>query len=87
MANLMTALSACFTFVCVLGGWINAYLLRRRVPPDLLKGVVGIHLLVFGAVFAVMLALTFSPPIVLTGVIVLFLLLAYFTMPGESTTA
>jgi hypothetical protein len=87
MANLMTALSACFTFVCVLGGWMNAYLLRRRVAPDVLKGVVGIHLLVFGCVFAVMLALTFSPPIVLTGVIVVFLLLAYLTIPGKRTTA
>jgi hypothetical protein len=86
MANLMTALSACFTFVCVLGGWINAYLIRRRVATDVLKGVVGIHVLVFGAVFAVMLALTFSPPIVLTGLIVVFLLLAYFTIPAERKT-
>jgi hypothetical protein len=86
MANLVTALSACFTFVCVLGGGINAYLIRRRVAADVLKGVVGIHLLVFGAVFAVMLALTFSPPIVLTGLIVVFLLLAYCTIPAERTT-
>ena len=87
MANLMTALSACFTFVCVLGGWVNAYLLRRRVAPDVLKGVVGIHLLVFAAVFAVMLAFTFSPPIVLSGLIAVFLLLAYFTIPADRPTA
>jgi hypothetical protein len=87
MTNLMTALSACFTFVCVLGGLTNAYLLRRRVPLAILKGVVGIHLLVFAGVFAVMLALTFSPPIVLTGLIVVFLLLAYLTIPVERSAA
>jgi hypothetical protein len=87
MNNLVTALSACFTFVCVLGGLTNAYLLRRRVAADILKGVVGIHLLVFGCMFAVMLALTFLPPIALTGLIVLFLLLAYLTIPVNRSTA
>jgi len=87
MNNLVTALSACFTFVCVLGGLTNAYLLRRRVAADILKGVVGIHLLVFGCMFTVMLALTFLPPIALTGLIVLFLLLAYLTIPVNRSTA
>jgi hypothetical protein len=82
MSNLLTALSSCFTFICVLGGLTNAYLLRRRIATDVLKGVVGIHLLVFGCLFAVLLALTFSPPIVLTGLIAVFLLLAFLTIPG-----
>jgi hypothetical protein len=81
MSNLLTALSSCFTFICVLGGLTNAYLLRRRIATDVLKGVVGIHLLVFGGLFGVLLALTFSPPIVLTGLIVVFLVLAYLTIP------
>jgi hypothetical protein len=81
MSNLMTALSSCFMFVCLLGALTNAYLIRRRVGPDILKGIVGIHLLIFTAIFVVMLRLTFPPPIVLTGLIVVFLALAYFTIP------
>ena len=81
MTNLVTALSSCFTFICLLGGLTNAYLLRRRVATDILKGVVGIHLLVFGCLFAVLLALTFSPPIVLTGLIVVCLVMSYLTIP------
>jgi hypothetical protein len=65
----------------VLGGLTNAYLLRRGVAGDILKGVVGIHLLVFGCMFAVMLALTFLPPVALTGLIVVFLLLSYLAVP------
>jgi hypothetical protein len=82
MANLMTALSACFTFVCLLGALTMAYLLRRRVALDVLKGVAGIHAVIFACVFVVMLLLTFSPPIVLTGLITLGLALGYLTVPS-----
>lgn len=82
MWNLFTALSACFTFVCLLGGLTIAYLLKKKAPADILKGVVRIHLLVFTACFVLMVVFAFLPPIVLTGLVVLFLAIGLFTIPS-----
>src|SRR5712691_12792102 len=70
MWNLFTALSSCYTFLCLLAGLTMAYLLKKKVAPGILKGIVGIDLLVFGSCFVVMIFLTFLPPIVLTGLVV-----------------
>jgi hypothetical protein len=75
--NLFMALSSCFTFVCLLGGLTNGYLLRKKVSSDILKGVTLINVIVFGAMFVVMAFLTFLPPIICTGLIFVSLLLAY----------
>src|SRR4030095_4981602 len=80
-SDLFTALSSCFSFVCLLGGLINAYLLRKKVSVDILRGIVLINVVVFGAIFAVMAFFTFLPPIILTGLIFVSLLVAYFTIP------
>jgi hypothetical protein len=84
--DLLTALSACFSLVCLLGGLMLGFLLRKQAEVRIMKGVVGIHVLVFGICFAVMVAFTFLPPIVLTGLIFLSLLLAYFLMPRHQET-
>jgi amino acid transporter len=81
MWDLFTALSSCFSFICLLGGLNLAYLLKKKAPPGILKGVVGIHLLVFTACFFVMLIFTFLPPIVLTGLITLFLAIGWLMIP------
>jgi hypothetical protein len=81
--DLFTALSSCFSFVCLLGGLVNAYLLRKKVSVEILRGVVLINVVVFGAIFAVMAYFTFLPPIILTGLIFVTLLLAYLTMGRE----
>ena len=85
--ELVTALSACFSFLCLLGGLTLAFLLRKQAEVRIMKGVVGIHVLVFGICFAVMAVFTFLPPIVLTGLIFLSLLLAYFLMPRQPETS
>lgn len=85
--ELVTALSACFSFLCLLGGLTLAFLLRKQAEVPIMKGVVGIHVLVFGICFAVMAVFTFLPPIVLTGLIFLSLLLAYFLIPRERETS
>ena len=81
--ELVTALSSCFSLLCLLGGLTLAFLLRKQAEVRIMKGVVGIHVLVFGICFAVMVAFTFLPPIVLTGLVLLSLLLAYFLMPRQ----
>ncbi len=75
--DLFTALSVCFTLLCLLGGLVLGYLLLKHLEPQLMRGIIAINLAVFGVCFVVMLFLTFLPPIVLTGLIVFNLLLAY----------
>ena len=87
MKEIFIALSACFSLVCLLGGLTLAFLLRKQAEVRILKGVVGIHVLVFGICFAVMVVFTFLPPIVLTGLIFLSLLLAYFLIPRQPETS
>ena len=81
MGNLFTALSSCFSLLCLLGGLTNAYLLKKKIDAGILRGIVWINLLVFGICFVMMLVFTFLPPIVLTGLIVLFLMLTLITFP------
>lgn len=86
MWNLLTALSSCFTFLCLLGGLTLAFLLKRKVPADILKGIVVIHLLVFAVCFIVMASLTFLPPIISTGLCVLFLAIGLITIPRDGSS-
>ena len=83
--NLVTALSSCFSLLCLLGALTNAYLLKKKADAGLMKGFVGINLLVFGICFGVMLVFTFLPPIILSGLIALFLLIAFITTPRPAT--
>ena len=83
MWNLFIALSSCFSFLCLLGALTICYLLRKKVAPEILKGIVGIQLLVFGGDFIVNATFTFLLPIVLTGLCVLFLGLGFLTIRPE----
>jgi hypothetical protein len=85
--DLFTALSACFSLVCLLGGLTIAYLAHEKTELRILKGVVGINVLIFGICFGLMAVFTFLPPIVLTGLIFLCLLTTYLLMPKASTAS
>jgi len=74
--NLFTALSSSFSLLCLLGGLLNAYLLKKKVGAEVMCGVIVIDVLVFGICFIVLAIFTFLLPIVLTGLILLFLILA-----------
>jgi hypothetical protein len=76
MQQLFNALSACFPLLCTFGAWINFYLLRKTRDIALLRGVMGIEVVIFGLLFGVMAALTFLPPIVCTGLVFAALLIA-----------
>ncbi len=78
-SNLFTALSSCFSFVCLLGGLINIYVLRKNADAGLVRGITGINVLVFGAIFAMMAVFTFLPPIICTGLVFSCLVLAFVT--------
>jgi hypothetical protein len=80
-SNLMTALSSCFTFVCLLSGMTLGYLMIKHTEPNIMKGIIGINVIIFGAIFVMMAVFTFLPPIVCTGLIFLNLLAAYIVVP------
>jgi len=76
MGELTLALSACLCLLCLLGGLLNWYLLRKETGPDIMKGVITINLVVFGICFVLVAKFAFLVPIVLMGLIVLFLILS-----------
>lgn len=79
--DLFTALSACYPLLSILGGLTLGYLLIKDTEPSLMKGVIAINLAIFLVCLIVMIFFAFLPPIVLTGLIVLNLLLAYIFCP------
>jgi hypothetical protein len=52
-----------------------------------MRGVLAIDLLVFGILFVVVTIYTFLVPIILIGLIVVFLALAFITLPREPKDA
>lgn len=80
-ANLFTALSSCFTFLCLFAAFVNGYLLFKHTEPTVMRGILGINVVIFGAVFAMMAIFTFLPPIVCTGLIFINLVAAFIVVP------
>ncbi len=78
-ADLFTSLSACFPLLYLLGGMTNLYLVEKNIPPQIMKGLTSINLVVFGGSFLVMLIFTFLPPIIMTGLVFIGLCFAYAT--------
>lgn len=85
-SDLFTALSSCFTFLCLFAGLTNGYLLLKHAEPSLMKGILAINVAIFGVVFLVMAVFTFLPPIVCTGFIFINLLAAYLVVPKIEST-
>lgn len=85
--EIFKAVSSCFSLLCLLGGLINLYLLRKDVAADIVKGLVGVQVLIFGICFGVMAILTFVPPIVATAMVFIVLAITYFTIPSTADNA
>jgi hypothetical protein len=81
MLDFFLALSSCFTFLYLLGGLINLYLVRRRVDVSLLAGIVNINLIVFTPCFLIMTFMTFLPPVILTGLVTFGLIATRLALP------
>jgi hypothetical protein len=78
-ADFFMGLSLCFTLICLFGALLNWYLKRKNIAADLWKGILLIQIIIFGAVFAGMLAFTFAPPIICTLLIFIFVCGAYMS--------
>jgi hypothetical protein len=79
--QLFTALSACFPLFYLLGALNNIYCLKKKVDVGLLRGLLAIQLIVFGIAFGVVVVFAFLPPILLTGLVFIFLAAAFFLTP------
>lgn len=84
-SNLFVALSSGFTFLCLFAALTNGYLLWKQTESSVMKGIIGINAVIFGAVFAIMAYFTFLPPIILTGLIFINLLAAFIVVPKAET--
>ena len=80
ISEMTLVFSACLGLLCLLGGLLNWYLLRKKVDTDIMKGVIIINLIVFGILAALTIAFTFLMPIILLGSIVVFLLFSLLTI-------
>src|ERR1041385_6595429 len=85
--NLFTALSSSFSLLCLLAALMNAYLVRKRVSTEIMRGVLAIDMLVFGICFVGIAVFTFLLLIILTGLIVVFLALAFIRLLREPKNA
>ncbi len=81
-AELVTALSSSFSLLCLLGGLTNGYLLIRKADAQILKGIVGVNMIVFGICFLTMAVFAILPPIILTGIVFLALVVSYVLLRG-----
>ena len=87
MTDLVTSFSACFTLLYLFAALLNWYLLRSKADSQILRGVIIINTGIFGICFAVMFVFTFLPPIVLTGLVAISLLLSLMTLPKNTAGA
>lgn len=78
--QVMVSLSACFTLLCLFGAFINLYFLRKRLTPDLWKGLLPIQAFIYGILFVVMVLFAFLPPIVCSGLLLCTCLGARFSL-------
>lgn len=81
--NLITALSSCFSFVCLLGALTLGYLVWKDAELGLLRGITLINVLIFGTMFLVVVWFTFFLPVTFIGLIFLNLLIGYLLMPKK----
>ena len=84
--NLFIGVSACFTLIFILGGVLNWYFLKTGISANAWKGFLLIQLIIYGLVFFLQIRFTFWPPIIVSGLVFLFLAGTCFlsALPGES---
>ncbi|MBL7738339.1 MAG: hypothetical protein JNK14_03915 [Chitinophagaceae bacterium] len=76
--SLFIGVSSCFTLIFILGGILNWYFLRTGISGEVWKGFLLIQLIVYGIIFLLQVKFTFLPPIIVTGLVFLFLAGTYF---------
>jgi hypothetical protein len=81
MEQLINVLSAHFSLAYLLAGLINWYLAITKPNPSVIKGILNINLLIFAISVVVNVMMAFLPPITLTVLSFLLLVITRFSMP------
>jgi hypothetical protein len=76
--SLFIGVSSCFTVIYIMGAALNWYFVKKGVSADIWKGLLLIQLIAYSIVFILQVRFTFLPPIIVTGLVVLFLAGTYF---------
>ena len=79
LGDFFLALSSCFTLMYLMAGITNFFLLRQSLTITTWKGLLIIQIIFFGIAFVMMFAFTFLPPVILTGLTFLLLIISYIT--------
>ena len=79
-AELFLTFSIAFTLLFIFGGLINIALLKSSASINVLKSIIGIEVLIYGIMFIATAVLTFLPPIILTGLVFVICMAAYFSL-------
>ncbi len=82
MMNLYTSFSICFTLLLLNSAFLHIHLMRSKISPDILKGVLLISIITYSLCFLAMLFLTFLPPVICIGLILISLIMAYTKLKG-----
>jgi hypothetical protein len=85
MEDLMNSFSIAFALFLFFSCILNLFLLRNNLPNKVMNGVILINFFAYLICFIAMSALTFLPPIICTGLIVVMLLIAYLRLKAESS--
>lgn len=83
MYDIMTSFSIAFALLLYFAGMLNFYLWSKKPDRGLMRGIMLINLVIFGICFITMALLTFLPPIICCGLIVLFLLITWILLIRE----
>ncbi|MCU0394438.1 MAG: hypothetical protein MUF29_00900 [Chitinophagaceae bacterium] len=81
MADIMVSLSACMTLLCAGSGLINLVLYRAGIEPHIMRQIMLVNALVFGAGLVVMVFFAFLGPIVCFALIWICAVMAVFMRP------
>ena len=76
--HLFIGVSSCFTIIYILGATLNWYFFKAGINTGAWKGFLLIQLIAYSIVFILQVRFTFLPPIIVTGLVVLFLAGTYF---------
>jgi hypothetical protein len=85
LMSLFNAMSVSFLLLYLFGAMLNFYLWRMKAEPKFVKGFVSLQMLIFGASFGVNIWLTFLPPILLTGLVFILLVISRITFATSKT--
>lgn len=78
--SLFIGVSICYTFIYIFGAVLNWYFLKPQTESQIWEGLLLIQVIIFGIVLFFQVRFTFWPPIIVSGLVFLFLLGSYLSV-------